>query len=108
VARRPRLKPLTSELTTERIGICRIAETIPDVELTVVIPSLAAMNLNVALAVERQHVIGPRSKASRRQSQFHDVRMVPLVHACGDLGFPPTHGDTNVGEAMRNAKGLPA
>jgi hypothetical protein len=37
----------------------RIAETVPYVELTVIIPSLAAPDLNAALAVERQYGIRP-------------------------------------------------
>jgi len=80
-----------SKPMTELIGMCRIAETVPDVELPVVIPSLAAMDLNVALTVESQYGLGPCPKASWRQSQLHDVRIIPLVHARGDHVFAPTH-----------------
>src|SRR5215467_13752161 len=76
---------------TELIGMCRIAETIPDVESAVVIPSLAATDLNVALAMERQHGIRPCSKATRRQGQLHNMRIGLLVHARGDHVFAPTH-----------------
>jgi len=41
----------------ERIGMGRIGEAVPHVELPVVISSQAATDLNVALAVERQHGI---------------------------------------------------
>jgi len=58
---------------------------------SVIIPSLSAMNLNVALAVESQHGIGPCPKASWWQSQLHNVRIVPLVHAGGNHVFAPTH-----------------
>ena len=74
----------------------RIGEAVPHVELPVVISSQAATDLNVALAVERQHGIGPCPKASRRQSQLHDVRIVPLVHARGDHVFARTHWAANV------------
>src|SRR5262245_21598884 len=63
--------------------MCRIAETVPDIELAVVMPSLATMDLNAALAVERQYIIGPCSKASRRQSQLHrglGWRAGPTLH----------------------------
>ena len=52
----------------ERIGICRIAETVPHVELAVIVPSLAAMDLNAALAVEGLHVVRTCSKAPWRES----------------------------------------
>jgi hypothetical protein len=76
--------------------MCRIGEAVPHVKLPVVISSLAATDLNVALAVERQHVIGPCPKTSRRQGQLHDVRIVLLIHARGDLVFAPTHWGSTV------------
>ena len=90
-----------SKPMTELIGMCRIAETVPDVELPVVIPSLAAMDLNVALTVESQYGLGPCPKASWRQSQLHNVRIVPLIHSCGDLVFAPRHWSHQNGHSMR-------
>jgi hypothetical protein len=53
------------------------------------------MDLNVALAVERQHGIGPCSKATWRQSQLHQMR-IPLIHAGGDLCFAAGHGERSL------------
>jgi hypothetical protein len=68
---RLRSQPLATESMTERIGMFRIPETVPYVELTVIIPSLAAPDLNAAFAVERQHGIPSNTLLNLLEGSSH-------------------------------------
>jgi hypothetical protein len=54
---RRKVRGRATELVTKCIGMYRIGEAVAHVELTIVVPPLAATDLNSALTVERQHSI---------------------------------------------------
>jgi hypothetical protein len=58
-------QPPATEPITERIGMCRIGEAVPHVELLVFVPPVAVTDLNAALAVEP--AFGEQIEAWRRR-----------------------------------------
>jgi hypothetical protein len=77
---------------TESIGVRWIGKAKSDVELPIGVAASTTSVLDTALSVESKALVGLGSEASGREERFHYVRVIPLIHPCGDFALALGHG----------------
>jgi hypothetical protein len=76
---------------TESIGVRWIGKAKSDVELPIGVAASTTTVLDSALSVESKPLVGLGSEASGGKEQFHYVRVIPLIHPCGDFALALGH-----------------